>query len=79
MTALPKLIDHAGIMRELGVKRAAADAIMQALPKVTIPGHTKVYVKRGDLQSLIDGNTQNVVAKRPLRIVIAERGLRDVA
>jgi hypothetical protein len=33
---LPELVDNAGIQRELGVKRAAAEAIMRRVPKVTI-------------------------------------------
>ena len=59
MSTLPKLIDHAGIMRELGVKRATADAIMQRLPKVTVPGVKKVYVHRDAVLALIDESTQS--------------------
>lgn len=68
-SALPKLIDNAGLQRELGIKRAAADAIMQRVPKVTIPGVKKVYVKRTDVEQLLDDNTQNIVARTPLRSV----------
>jgi hypothetical protein len=56
-TPLPKLIDCAGIMRELGVKRGVAEAYMRALPKVRVPDSRKVFVKRGDLQRLLDENT----------------------
>jgi hypothetical protein len=66
---LPKLIDNAGLQRELGIKRAAADAIMQRVPKVTIPGVKKTYVRRRDVERLLDENTQNIVARSPLRIV----------
>lgn len=54
---LPKLIDCAGVMRELGVKRGVAEAYMRALPKVTVPGNRKVFVKRADLQRLLDEHT----------------------
>lgn len=66
---LPELIDHAGIMREMNVKRATADAIMQHLPKVTVPGVKKVYVHRAAVERLLEESTQNVVAKKPLRSV----------
>lgn len=69
MSALPKLIDAAGLQRELGVKRATADAIMQRCPKVTIPGVKKVYVRRDDVERLLEESTQHVVAKKPLRSV----------
>jgi len=51
---LPTLIDCSGIMRELGVKRATAEAIMRRLPKVQVPGHRKVFVLRADLVRLLD-------------------------
>lgn len=54
---LPKLIDCAGLQRELCVKRAAAEAIMRQLPKVTIPGVKKVYVRRADVDQLLERNT----------------------
>lgn len=55
--SLPQLIDCAGIQSELGVTEHAALAIMRQLPKVTIPGVRKVYVKRSDLLRLIDEST----------------------
>jgi hypothetical protein len=61
---LPKLIDRAGIERELGVKRSAAEAIMRDLAKVTIPGHSKVYVKRADVQKLLDDGTVEAISAR---------------
>jgi len=54
---LPKLIDAAGLQRELGIKRASAEAIMRQLPKVTIPGVKKIYVRRADVNRLLDENT----------------------
>lgn len=55
--ALPQLVDCAQIARELGVKRGVAEAYMRALPKVTVPGSRKIFVKRGDLQRLLDEHT----------------------
>jgi hypothetical protein len=54
---LPKLIDCAGLQRELGVKRATAEAIMRQLPKVQVPGVKKVYVRRRDVDELLEKNT----------------------
>jgi hypothetical protein len=54
---LPKLIDCAGLQRELGVKRAAAEAIMRQLPKVQIEGVKKVYVRRVDVDKLLARST----------------------
>jgi hypothetical protein len=61
---LPKLIDCAGLQRELGVGRAAAEQIMRELPKVMIPGHSKVYVKRAAVQQLLDDNTVEAISAR---------------
>lgn len=55
---LPKLIDAAGLQRELGIKRAGADAIMRQLDKVQIPGLDKVYVKRADVEQLLKEGTK---------------------
>jgi hypothetical protein len=49
-----RLLDAAGIARELGVTRGAAEAIMRALPKQTFPGLRKVYITRTDLERLLD-------------------------
>lgn len=57
MSALPKLLDCRGLMEELGVKRATAEAIMRALPKVTIDDHRKVFVRRADVQRYLDERT----------------------
>jgi hypothetical protein len=51
---LPVLLDCRAIMRETGVSRSAAEAIMRALPLVTIPDLRKVYVRRDDVLALID-------------------------
>lgn len=62
---LPKLLDCAGLQRELGVKRTAAEAIMRALPKQTIPGVRKVYVRVSDVRRLL-GKTLRVLDVLPV-------------
>ncbi len=55
---LPHLLDCAGLQRELGVKRAVAEAIMRALPKFSPPGVRKVYVRRDHVLQLIEKHTE---------------------
>ena len=55
---LPRLVDCKGIQEELGVKRATAEAIMRALPKVTVADHRKVFVRREDVQRYLDERTE---------------------
>ncbi len=55
---LPRLIDQRGIADELGVTRAAAERIMQQVPKVHVPGLRKVYVKRDDIVRMIEEGTR---------------------
>jgi hypothetical protein len=54
---LPELLDCKRLQRELGVTRAAAEAIMRQLPVVSIEGLRKVYVKRSDVVSYLDERT----------------------
>lgn len=54
MTALPALLDAKALQAELGITRAAADAIMRQLPVVQVPGLRKVYVKRADVVRLLE-------------------------
>jgi hypothetical protein len=54
---LPELLDAKALRLELGVTRAAAEAIMRRLPVVEIEGLRKVYVKRSDVARLIDERT----------------------
>jgi hypothetical protein len=54
---LPALLDCRGLMAELGVKRATAEAIMRQLQVVTFPDHRKVFVKRADVAALIQSRT----------------------
>jgi hypothetical protein len=42
---------------ELGVTRAAAEAIMRRLPAVEIEGLRKVYVRRDDVQRYLEERT----------------------
>lgn len=60
MTAreLPALIDCRGIMAELGVKRNVAEQIMRGIPKVTIEGKRKVFVRRADVAAYLEERTQ---------------------
>jgi hypothetical protein len=55
--ALPELLDAKGLMAELGITRAAADAIMRQLPVVQFEGLRKVYVRRGDVRRLLEERT----------------------
>lgn len=57
MTALPALVDCKQLMDELGVKRNVAEAIMRALPKVTVEGVRKVYVRRADVARYLEERT----------------------
>lgn len=47
--ALPELLDCAALARELGITRAAAEAIMRELPVVKPPTLRKTYVRSDDL------------------------------
>ena len=51
---LPHLLDAKSLAAELGVTRAAAEAIMRQLPSVQVPGLRKVYVRRGDVGELLE-------------------------
>jgi hypothetical protein len=54
---LPELLDAKALRAELGVSRAAAEAIMRLLPIVQIPGLRKVYVRRQDVRRLLEERT----------------------
>jgi hypothetical protein len=54
---LPELLDCKRLQQELGVTRAAAEAIMRQLPTVYIEGLRKVYVKRSDVARYLDERT----------------------
>ena len=54
---LPELLDAKALRLELGVTRAAADAIMRHLPVVQIEGLRKVYVRRADVAAYLQART----------------------
>lgn len=54
---LPELLDAKGLREELGVTRAAAEAIMRRLPVVQFDGLRKTYVKRSDVAAYLEART----------------------
>jgi hypothetical protein len=54
---LPELLDAKALQAELGVTRAAAEAIMRRLPVVQIEGLRKVYVRRTDAHRYLEEHT----------------------
>jgi hypothetical protein len=54
---LPALVDAKRLRDELGVTRAAAEAIMRRLPSVQIEGLRKSYVRRSDVAAYLDSRT----------------------
>jgi hypothetical protein len=51
---LPALLDCKALQAELAVSRASAEAIMRQLPIVQVPGLRKVFVKRSDVERLLE-------------------------
>jgi hypothetical protein len=54
---LPELLDAKRLQAELGVTRAAAEAIMRQLPIVQVPGLRKSYVRRDSVAELLERST----------------------
>jgi hypothetical protein len=54
---LPELLDVKALRAELGVSRAAAEAIMRQLPVVEFEGLRKAYVRRSDVVALVEERT----------------------
>jgi hypothetical protein len=54
---LPELLDVAALRSELGVSRAAAEAIMRRLPIVAIEDLRKTYVRRDDVRRYLESRT----------------------
>jgi hypothetical protein len=54
---LPELLDAKALQGELGITRAAAEAIIRRLPVVQVPGLRKVYVRRPDVDALLEACT----------------------
>lgn len=57
MSELPELLDARRLRDELGVTRAAAEAIMRHLPTVQIEDLRKVYVRRSDVAAYLESRT----------------------
>jgi hypothetical protein len=57
MSELPALLDCKAIMRETGMTKAAAEAVMRQIPVVQFDGLRKVYVRRSDVHQLIEERT----------------------
>lgn len=53
-----RLMDRKTIADELGITAAAAEALMRRLAKVEVDGLRKVYVRRADLEKLLDESTR---------------------
>lgn len=54
---LPELLDVKALRAELGVSRAAAEAIMRAVPVVQIEGLRKTFVRRDDVRRYLEERT----------------------
>jgi hypothetical protein len=54
---LPELLDAKRLREELGVTRAAAEAIMRRLPVVQIEGLRKTFVYRDDVARYLRDRT----------------------
>jgi hypothetical protein len=54
---LPELLDCKALRLELGVTRAAAEAIMRRVPSVEIEGLRKSFVRRADVHRYLDQRT----------------------
>jgi hypothetical protein len=54
---LPQLLDAKALQAELGITRAAAEAIMRRVPVVSIEGLRKIYVRRDDVHRYLEVRT----------------------
>jgi hypothetical protein len=54
---LPQLLDCKALRAELGISRAAAEAIMRKLDTIVIEDLRKTYVKREDVLAYLDART----------------------
>ena len=54
---LPELLDAKALRLELGITRAAAEAIMRRLPVVQVEELRKVYVRRSDVVHYLEART----------------------
>jgi hypothetical protein len=56
-TPLPQLLDCKALQAELGITRAAAEAVMRQLDIVQIEDLRKTYVKRKDVLAYLEART----------------------
>jgi hypothetical protein len=54
---LPELLDVKALRAELGVTRAAAEAIMRRLPVVVVEDLRKTYCRRSDVAAYLEART----------------------
>jgi hypothetical protein len=54
---LPELLDARRLASELGITRAAAEAIMRHVPVVQVEGLRKIYCRREDVRRYLDSRT----------------------
>jgi hypothetical protein len=54
---LDELLDVKGLRAELGVSRAAAEAIMRRVPIVDVQGIRKTFVRREDVRRYLESRT----------------------
>jgi hypothetical protein len=57
VTELPELLDARKLAAELGITRAAAEALIRRLPVVQIEGLRKTYVRRADVAAYLESRT----------------------
>ena len=62
---LPRLVDRKTLAEETGLTRAAIDAVFRAVPVVVLPGCTKVFAKREDVEALFARSTSRGDRVRP--------------
>jgi hypothetical protein len=55
--SLPELLDCKRLMRETGLSRAGAEALMRKVPTVEIEGLRKVYCRRQDVAAYLEART----------------------
>ena len=53
-STLPKLLDCRGLQEEYGFTKSAALTLMEKVPKVTIEGYRKKWVKRDDVERYLE-------------------------
>jgi hypothetical protein len=57
VSELPELLDARRLAAELGVTRAAAEALMRKVPTVSIEGLRKTYCRRADVLAYLEART----------------------